>query len=77
MLPRKASQSEEKTARFISLVAILRAIKLFSCIHVIDKDGFPCNKDGAKPALTHFCTAPRVLQVLFDANQKENGYCGK
>ena len=39
MLPRKAIQSEEKTARFISLVAILRAIKLFSCIHVIDKDG--------------------------------------
>ena len=78
MLPRKAIQSEEKTARFISLVAILRAIKLFSCIHVIDKDGgFPCNKDGAKPALTHFCTVPRVLQVLFDANQKEDGYCGK
>ena len=78
MLPRKAIRSEEKTSRFISLVAILRAIKLFSCIHVIDKDGgFHCNKDGAKPALTHFCTAPRVLQVLFDATQKENGYCGK
>ena len=42
MLPRKAIQSEEKTARFISLVAILRAIKLFSCIHVIDKDGYIC-----------------------------------
>ena len=78
MLPRKAIQSEEKTARFISLVAILRTIKLFSCIHVIDKDGgFPCNKDEAKAALTHFCSAPRVLQVLLDANQKENGYSGK
>ena len=45
----KSNQSEEKTARFISLVAILGAIKLFSCIHVIGKDGgFPCNKDEAK-----------------------------
>ena len=78
MLPRKAIQSEEKTARFIPLVAILRAIKLFSCIHVVDKDGgFPYNKDEAKAALTHFCSTPRVLQVLLDANQKENGYCGK
>ena len=78
MLPRKVIQSEKKTARFITLVAILRAIKFFSCIHVIDKDGgFPCNKDEAKAALTHFCSAPRALQVLLDANQNENGYCGK
>ena len=76
MLPWKAIQSEEKTAHFISLVAILQVIKLFSCTHVINKDGiFPCNKDEAKKALTHFCSTPRVLQVLFDANQKEHGYC--
>ena len=78
MLPWKAIQSEEKTACFISLTAILRAIKLFSCAPVINKDGgFPCNKDEAKQALTHFCSAPRVPQILFDANQVEHGYCGE
>ena len=38
MLPLKAIQSEERAARFISLIAILRLMKLFSCTHVTDKD---------------------------------------
>ena len=72
------AKSNSETARFILLVTSLRAIKLFSCIHVIDKDGgFPCNKDEAKQVLTHFCSAPRQPQVLFNANQTEHGYCGK
>ena len=50
----------------------------FASTQVIDKDGgFPYNKDEAKQAITHFCSAPRVALVLFDANQKEYGYCGK
>ena len=72
------AKSNSETARFILLVTSLRAIKLFSCIHVIDKDGgFPCNKDEAKQALTHFCSAPREPQVLCDVHQKEHDYCGK
>lgn len=35
----KEIQSEEQTARFISFIAILRAIELFSRTHVTDKAG--------------------------------------
>ena len=72
MFPRKAIQSEEKTARFISLVVILRATKLFSCIHVIDKNGgFPCNKDEAKAVLTHFCSTPRYYRSYSTPNKRK------
>ena len=71
MLLRKAIQSEEKTARFMSLVAILRAIKFFSCTPVTDKDGdFKDNKDEASQALTHFCSTTKSTTGLIPRQPK-------
>ena len=71
MLLGKAIQSEEKTARFMSLVAILRAIKFFSCTPVTDKDGdFKDNKDEASQALTHFCSTPKSTTGLIPRQPK-------
>ena len=56
----KSNSRWRENCAFISLTAILRAIKLFSCAPVIVKDGdFKDNKDEAKQTLTHFCSTPK------------------
>lgn len=76
----KEIQSEEQTARFISFIAILRAIELFSRTHVTDKAGdFFASKiwQNNLQALILFRSALKSRpQVLFDVNQKEHGYRG-
>ena len=56
---------------FISLTAILRAIKFFPCTPVIDKDGhFEDNKAEAKQPLTHFCSTPKSTTGLIRRQPK-------
>ena len=53
-------------------------MKFFSCTHVTDKDGdFLATKMKQSKRWFIFVLLWRVPQVLFDANQKEHGYCGK
>ena len=64
---------------FISLTAILRAIKYFSCTPVIDKDGdFKDNKDEAKQNVDSFLQYSEEYHRSYSTPTKRNmGYCGK